>query len=148
MIHLALPWPPSVNTYWRSVTLPTKRGSRSCVLLSERGRAYRKAVWEQTLQDGLTAFPISGRLKVTVYAYPPDRRVRDLDNLLKGLLDALAYAQVIEDDGMIDDLHILRRQMVAPRGLVSVRIEEAGIAAESFIDTVFHTGGPYVLAAS
>lgn len=40
---------------------------------------------------------------------PPDRRKRDLDNLLKSLLDGLEGAGVFKDDAQIDDLQIVRR---------------------------------------
>lgn len=54
------------------------------------------------------AFDKDARLSVTIYAYPPDRRKRDLDNILKCLLDSLEKAQVFVDDSQIDEL-IIRR---------------------------------------
>ena len=41
MIEVTLPWPPTVNTYWRVFN------GRS--ILSEKGREYRKAVADQVL---------------------------------------------------------------------------------------------------
>jgi len=38
-VHLTLPWPPSVNRYWRSVPMGRGRGVR--VLISREGRAFR-----------------------------------------------------------------------------------------------------------
>jgi crossover junction endodeoxyribonuclease RusA len=49
-----------------------------------------------------------GRVGVRIVAYQPDHRRRDLDNMLKAPLDALQSAGVFENDGDIDDLHILR----------------------------------------
>lgn len=40
--------------------------------------------------------------------YPPDRRKRDIDNVLKALLDALQHAGCYEDDSQLDDLRIVR----------------------------------------
>ena len=97
-----LPWPPSANRYWRRV------GTRT--LISREGREYRKRV--VALLASHTAEPLSGRVAVTVTAYPPDRRRRDLDNMLKALLDALAYGGVYDDDGQIDDLRVIRGAMV------------------------------------
>lgn len=54
-----------------------------------------------------------GRLDVGVQLYPPDRRVRDLDNFgTKSLLDALTHAGIIEDDSLIDRLLIERMPVV------------------------------------
>ena len=100
---LCLPWPPSVNRYWRSV------GGK--VLISREGREYRKAVVRKVSQ----LKPLTGPLKVTLLARPPDRRRRDMDNLMKATLDSLAHANVYEDDSQIDDLRI-KRGHVSPHG--------------------------------
>jgi crossover junction endodeoxyribonuclease RusA len=60
---------------------------------------------------------------MTVFAYPPDRRTRDLGNLDKALSDALQFAGVIADDGDIDDLHYIRGG-VYKGGRLKVMIEE------------------------
>jgi crossover junction endodeoxyribonuclease RusA len=75
---------------------------------------------------------VSGKLAVRATAYPPDRRDRDLDNLWKGLLDALKHASVIRDDADIDDLHIVRGPLKRNDGRIEVIISEiAGAATES-----------------
>ncbi|MBG7476336.1 RusA family crossover junction endodeoxyribonuclease [Pseudomonas aeruginosa] len=51
-----------------------------------------------------------------------DRRKRDLDNLLKGLLDSLTKAGAWDDDGLVDDLRIVRGE-VKVGGEVLVTIE-------------------------
>ena len=40
--------------------------------------------------------------------FPPDRRKRDLDNVLKALLDALQHAGCYDDDSQLDDIRIVR----------------------------------------
>lgn len=55
---------------------------------------------------------LSRRIGVRVSVYPPDRRKRDIDNILKAPLDALTHGGMIEDDGLIDVLHIERREVV------------------------------------
>jgi crossover junction endodeoxyribonuclease RusA len=109
---LHLPFPPSVNHYWRHV------GPR--VLISRAGRQYREAVGLVCLSAGRPH--MEGRLSVTVQVYPPDRRRRDLDNLFKAPLDAMKAAGVYDDDEQIDRLWI-SRQSVIPGGALSVSIE-------------------------
>lgn len=98
-ISLTLGWPPSVNRYWRNV------GHR--VLISKAGRAYRLQTMER-VQAARAAVRLPGRLSVHILAYPPDRRKRDLDNVLKSLLDALQHGGVYQDDSQIDRIEITR----------------------------------------
>jgi len=46
-----------------------------------------------------------------------------LDNFLKSLLDSLVYAKVLADDSLIDDLRIVRKDIVVG-GEVLVIIEK------------------------
>ena len=99
MINLTLPWPPSTNTYYRNVAGKT--------LISAAGRDYRKAVADQVLvQRGAKLY--QGRLGVDIVAHVPDKRRRDLDNMLKAVLDSLTHAGVYGDDSQIDQLSIKR----------------------------------------
>ena len=112
---LQLPWPPSVNTYWRH----TSRGT----LLSAKGRQFRADVEACVFEQHAGCKPLAGRLRVEIIAMPPDKRKRDLDNLFKGVLDAMERAGVYENDGQIDDLHIKRGEITAGGHLV-VFVEE------------------------
>jgi crossover junction endodeoxyribonuclease RusA len=113
-----LPFPPSVNHYWRHV------GNRT--LISRTGRAYRQQVLHDVQQLGLRV--ITGPIKLEVIVTRPDRRRRDVDNLLKSLLDALDHAEVYEDDSQIQDLRISWRcdenqqPVIVAGGLCEVRI--------------------------
>ena len=110
---LVLPWPPTVNSYWRRV------GNRT--ILSAKARAYRGAALAACLEQSAPRLG-QARVRVSVIAYPPDRRRRDLDNLHKGVLDALAFARVFDDDSQIDELSIIRAYAEAPgRVLVTVQ---------------------------
>jgi crossover junction endodeoxyribonuclease RusA len=55
---------------------------------------------------------LEGRLAVHVALYPPDKRKRDIDNVLKSLLDACEHAGCYENDSQIDELHIIRKEVI------------------------------------
>jgi crossover junction endodeoxyribonuclease RusA len=108
---LTLPYPPSVNTYWR------RNGGR--YFIARAGKAFREAVINEANGCGCCL----SRLRVTVDLFPPDRRRRDIDNVAKALLDALGHARIYGDDSQIDRLH-LRRMEVSPPGFCTVLVEE------------------------
>lgn len=121
MITLDLPWPPSVNHYWRHLTRGPLAGR---VLISEAGREYRRTVSGEVLAAlGRRTAPIQGRLSVEVLANPPDARKRDLDNLPKAIFDALTHAGIWPDDSNIDRLLIERGEKVKG-GAVRVTINQ------------------------
>jgi crossover junction endodeoxyribonuclease RusA len=106
---LTLPWPPSANTYYRHVSRGPLAGR---VLLGEAGRAYRKAV-DAVVAQARARKALAVPLEVRIAAFPPDRRKRDLDNLLKSVLDCLEASGVIENDNLIESLSIYRAERVA-----------------------------------
>ncbi len=110
-LRLALPWPPSVNHYWRRV------GNRT--LISKEGHLFRKRVLATLSAQHIER--MTGPLAVRVVAHPPDRRRRDLDNITKALLDALEHGGIYEDDSQIDRLTI-ERASVVKGGAVIVEI--------------------------
>ncbi len=112
-VKLELPWPPSANHYYRRV------GART--LISRAGRAFRRQVAQILATRRLS--PALGRLAVTVEVFPPDRRKRDADNLLKSLLDALQHGGAFPDDSRIVWLLTYRVQVV-PGGRVVVTIRD------------------------
>lgn len=120
MITLNLPWPPTVNTYWRNISRGRHAGR---VLISETGRNYRKAV-DAVVRDAHARKGYRGDLTVNIVAFPPDRRRRDLDNLLKGILDSLGHAGVYEDDSQVAMLSIKRSGVRHPGGLIAISIGE------------------------
>jgi crossover junction endodeoxyribonuclease RusA len=117
--RFTLPWPPSANQHWRSVTI---RG-RARVLLSKAGREYRSRV-----AGAVVGLPRShdhgGRLCVSINLCPPDRRKIDVDNRIKPLLDALTEADVWGDDEQVDELHVYR-DALHPGGRAVVEISDA-----------------------
>ena len=110
-----LPFPMSVNRMYRSVN--------NRMLLSKDGRVF-KANMTQAMLDNVTgAIEFGRRLRVHLLVRPPDRRKRDLDNLLKPMLDCLQAADIIEDDAHIDLLTIERHSAVKG-GWASVTINQ------------------------
>jgi len=123
-IELELPYPPSVNTYYRHV------GART--LISAKGRQYRWSVCELLMVArarpvmAAQAEPMTGPLHIAIEIYPPDKRRRDIDNVLKALLDALEHAGAYEDDSQIVRLEIIKCDPIKG-GKTIVRIEGARI---------------------
>ena len=112
-ITLTMPWPPSVNKYWRTF--------QGRMIISAEGRSYRKAVADQVLiQRGTKHY--AGKLRVQIEAFRPDNRRRDLDNLLKAVLDGCTHAGVWEDDSNIVDLRIYWADTVG--GMLKVKVSE------------------------
>lgn len=90
-LRFVLPFPPSVNRYYRNIGYRT--------LLSREGRAYRDAVC--ALLAGRVQQPLSVPLQAELHLFPPDRRRRDWDNFQKGVWDALQHAGIYHDDSQI-----------------------------------------------
>ncbi len=113
MIELELPFPPSINHYYRRV------GPRT--LISREGRRFRKKVCATLAFIGVK--PMIGQLHMEIELYPPDHRRRDIDNVQKALLDALQHGGMYADDSQIVKLNTEKRSVV-PGGRTIVRLEE------------------------
>ena len=114
-LFMELPYPPSVNHYWRMW--------RNRMVTSRQGRKYRAMVCDLlTPPSGHRRRHLAGRIALRLDAHPPDRRRRDLDNLLKCTQDSLAHAGAYEDDSQIDVLLVVRREPF-PGGRVTVRLQ-------------------------
>lgn len=115
-ITLYTNWPPTVNSYYSH--------TRNGVFISKKGRQYTHSV-ELDVKEQCGELLLTERLLVEVYLFPPDRRVRDLDNYMKALQDSITKAGLWEDDSLIDQLFIYRGA-VTKGGLVRLEISEAG----------------------
>lgn len=113
MTIIKLPYPPSMNTYWRNF--------RGNTVLSKAGREFKQAVWACVLEQKIPKFG-NKRLEVTLFLYPRSKVVTDLDNRLKAVLDGLEDAGVYDNDGQIDVLMIQRGE-IRKGGSVDVMIE-------------------------
>lgn len=115
MLEIEIPFPPSVNHYWRRV------GHRT--LISREGRAFRARIARILAVRRLA--PLEGPLEMDMEVYPPDRRRRDLDNLWKAVLDAFEHGGAYLDDSQFVRLQIFRRPRI-PGGKAIVRITCGG----------------------
>ena len=99
MMKLVLPFPPSVNTYWRAPNTGPLAGRH---LISAKGRAYQSAA-SAAIVEQLRCLPkpSSSPAAVEILLYPPDARIRDIDNYNKALFDALTHAGIWEDDSQV-----------------------------------------------
>jgi crossover junction endodeoxyribonuclease RusA len=113
MITITLPWPPSVNHYWRTWRRPDAdqpAGAR----ISRAGRGNPQGRQHDA----------SGRaLAVHVELHPPDRRKRDVDNTFKAIGDSLQHGGAFQDDSQIVWL-LLERAEGGAGGKVIVRVAE------------------------
>lgn len=116
--EVTLPYPPSVNTYWRHISSGRMKGR---TLISEAGRRYREAIKVSAIAEAWPRFGAEMRLRVSIDAFMPDRRRRDIDNVLKAALDSLTHAELWGDDNQIDDLRIVRKPTLG--GMVRVSVE-------------------------
>lgn len=116
MITLTLPLPPTINHYYGQ----RPRGGR---YIKPAGLAFRQAVAEAVASAGYRT--LHGRVSLFAAIYPADRRRQDIDNRAKALQDALTHAGVWLDDEQIDELHLVRKEVIKG-GQVKVFVTELG----------------------
>lgn len=63
-------------------------------------------------------------VRADIFLYPPDKRKRDIDNVLKCLFDVLQHGGAIEDDALIRELYVKVRWVYAPDGLVEISLSK------------------------
>lgn len=89
-LYFELPYPPSTNGIWRG-----GKGGRH--FLSAKYKAWREAAG-LVVNTQAKGKRVAGAFAVEIQARRPDKRKRDIDNLIKPLLDLLANMGVIDDD--------------------------------------------------
>ena len=112
---ITLPWPPTVNHYYT-----VARGRK---ILSEAGRIYKRYACQLMMEQHTPRLDHDSYC-VTILARPPDRRKRDLDNIVKPVFDSLVDYGAIIDDCKIDDFRVQRLDPVKGG---SIRIVISGI---------------------
>lgn len=119
------PWPPSVNHYWK--------GSGNRRFLSRYAKDWHEAFHLAWIEAGK---PRMGTAVVTIIATPPDSRKRDLDNIMKAVLDALVKVGAIQDDsiGHVAELHVYASKPAKP-GCVEVLLKSPAFPIRSEQDS-------------
>lgn len=115
--ELYLPFPPSDNNYY----VQTRNGR----FISSKGKKFRADTAEAVLEQ-LPDVHIDHKVLVEVVLYMPDKRVRDVANYMKALMDAISKAELWEDDVLIDQLFIYRGALCKDNPHAFVRIGTAG----------------------
>ncbi len=143
-LEIELPWPPSANHYQGYRVQFPKLASMIAQVSSHGWAGFHKWLRSKAfVQSYLTpeakeyhanvlAVVLKQRvnkglirpLKMTCHAFPPDRRKRDLSNLLKMAEDAMQSAGVFLDDNQIAEHHLIREAQTVKFGRLVVTLEE------------------------
>lgn len=112
-----LPFPPSINGYWRTF--------RNRQIISKRGREYRSLAISELDRIGLLNESVSGDLTVRMVLNPPTRRKYDIDNFTKAVFDALTHAKFWNDDSQVVSLSIKKGSVMGNKhgGCVTISIK-------------------------
>lgn len=114
-VILTLPYPPSVNVYWR------KRGK--VTYLSQRGRLFKTAVAEYVAQHNIMKFG-SSEVEVMIVLRPRRKAgFMDIDNCCKAVLDSCQDAGVFDDDNQVTKLTVERGTYIKGGACVVVVLE-------------------------
>jgi Holliday junction resolvase RusA-like endonuclease len=124
MIRLVLPWPISINAYWKSRVIKIKGAAMASTYVTAAGVKFQKNVLAAVIEQLGQHSPLHGRLCVTMRFYSPNARKYDISNFVKTTEDALTKARVWVDDEQIDEGHIYRGQIDRVKPRVEVEISQ------------------------
>lgn len=102
---LTLPMPPTVNHYWA-------RARNGAVYLTAKAKKFKTDVAWCVAGQKPKRYTDGERLAMRVTLNFATKAKNDIDNRLKGLLDALTNAGVYGDDSQIDKIYIERGEVI------------------------------------
>ncbi len=112
-LELWLPLPPSVNRLWRTGRGRIYKSPKYTAWIQEAGYGLLR---QELTQGVIAGRKIKGTFILTVIAHRPDKRRRDLDNILKAALDFCTKMSIIEDDYLCEEFHVKWAKGISPRG--------------------------------
>ena len=104
MLTFQFPYPPSVNAYW------LQSGKRRYI--SKRGVEFKKAV--HAILEGVHGFA-DQPVEVSIILYPRDKRLLDIDNCCKAIMDSM-NGKLFDDDQQVWKLTVERGQKIKGGG--------------------------------
>jgi len=111
-VVISLPWPPSINNYYG-------RRPRGGIYIKKEGLKFRQDVVEM---HGRKANNTWIPIRILIDIYPPDKRKRDNDNILKAVCDSLEHAGIYKDDYLIFHQQVRKHAAESPGG-IEIKIE-------------------------
>ena len=93
----------------RVLTSKTTRKPMAVTYVSKAGKHFCDNVVANVMAETPNITPISGDVRVFIDLWPPDKRKRDIDNVIKPLFDALTAARVWNDDSQIVEMTVKKR---------------------------------------
>lgn len=122
MITLTLPYPPSVNHYKRAGRLTTTKSGKVFQprINTDATKRFYYEVWMKVRVSGFKSLG-GAILSLEMDVYPPDKRKRDIDNVIKPAIDSLMNSGLFDDDYQIARL-IVTRCSIIEHGQIIVRI--------------------------
>lgn len=97
---LVLGFPPSVNSRWQGGGTFTHTTKQTKNFESD---SFYRIVFQRN-QKKIPRATIQGPVALLIYLRPPDRKLRDIDNYIKAICDALTIGRVWTDDNQVKSL--------------------------------------------
>lgn len=132
LFELYTVYPPTINNYYKK----TQRG----VHISDKGRRFRDELIKDAHEQLQGMEKITGKLRIDVIAWVPDNRKRDLDNIMKPILDAMTHADLWGDDSQVDQMVVYRGTKIAPTGALYIKVSEAAPAIPRGMEHLIDSG--------
>ncbi len=92
--------------------------SKRYVIPNDVSLKINRAIWELQLQQKEKRYTFKEPVEVKILFILPNKRRRDLDNIMKTLGDCLVYADIIEDDNLIFKQHLEKIIIPKEEGII------------------------------